>query len=213
MDKTIIETEERVQWVYNAQSKEELEARYDVWANSYDHDLVDVFGRDVGEPFVEMLIKHTSPEARLLDVGAGTGLVGVYLQQLGYQNLVAMDMSAGMLVEAEKTSAYESVHRMILGEPLNFADNLFDVCFASGVFTYGHAPSSAFDELIRITKPGGLILFTLQPRFYEISDFKKKQSTLEAEGFWTLVEKGVPYQALPKGEPDVYLQGWCYQIR
>ena len=39
-------------------------------------------------------------ESKVLDAGAGTGLVGVELHRLGYTNIHAMDMSQGMLDEA-----------------------------------------------------------------------------------------------------------------
>ena len=43
--------------------------------------------------------------------------------------------------------------------------------------------------------------------------FKEKQSTLESEGKWELVEVTEKLQLLPKGEPDIYHQMWLYQVR
>lgn len=37
-------------------------------------------------------------------------------------------------------------------------------------------------------------------------------AALESEGKWKLVQVGEKYQALPKGEPDVYHQVWVYQV-
>ena len=203
---------DRVRWVYASQSNTELARRYDAWAASYDHDLVHIFGRVVLEPFVELVLARTRPAMRILDAGAGTGLVGAYLHQQGYGGLVAMDLSAGMLAEARKTGAYRALHQMTLGEPLDFDDDHFDAIIASGVFTEGHAPPRAFAELIRVTRPGGLILFTLQPRLYSPGPFGPPLEQLVAEGRWTLLERGEPYQALPLAEPDILLEAWCFQV-
>ena len=47
---------------------------------------------------------------------------------------------------------------------------------------------------------------------YEQDGFREKQSSLEAEGQWRLVEEGEKYQPMPKGEPEVYHQVWTYEI-
>jgi hypothetical protein len=81
-----------------------------------------------------------------------------------------------------------------------------------GVLTVGHAPASSLDELVRVTRSGGHIVFTLRPDVYEGSGFKEKQAKLESEGKWKLVEVTDPVPVLPKGEPDVFHQVWVYQV-
>jgi ubiquinone/menaquinone biosynthesis C-methylase UbiE len=119
---------------------------------------------------------------------------------------VGIDLSEGMLAEAQKKNVYTTLRQMVLGELLDFPNAYFDAVTTCGVFTYGHTPSRSFDELIRVTKPSGYILFTLRPDFYQNSDFKDKMTALEASGQWQLVELGDKYQAEPKGQPDMYLQ-------
>jgi SAM-dependent methyltransferase len=204
-------TEEKVQWVYNSQNNQELAERYDVWAKDYDRDLLETFGRTLNDPSIQQVVKYVPKNARLLDAGAGTGLVGEYLHQQGYTNLTAIDISEGMLAEARKRNVYTELHQMVLGEPLAFADDSFDAIISIGVFTVGHAPSRSFDELIRISKPGGKIVFTMRTNFYESSDFKEKFAALETALKWELVDNDITYQAMPKAEPDVYLQVWVYQ--
>ncbi|NEQ86776.1 MAG: class I SAM-dependent methyltransferase, partial [Moorea sp. SIO2I5] len=130
---------------------------------------------------VDLTIKYVPRNAQILDVGAGTGVVGQWLQEEGFHNLVGIDMSEGMLTEAKRKNIYTELRLMVLGEPLDFPSATFDAVTACGVFTYGHAPSRSFDELIRVTKPGGYIIFTLRPDFYESSDFKDKMANLEAQ--------------------------------
>jgi ubiquinone/menaquinone biosynthesis C-methylase UbiE len=124
--------------------------------------------------------------------------MGKWLHEESYHNLVGIDLSEGMLAEAQKKNVYTELHQMILGEPLDFPNHAFDAVTACGVFTYGHAPSSSFDELIRVTKPKGYIIFTLRPDFYENSDFKEKMADLETQGKWKLTELGEKYHAESK---------------
>ncbi|MFC1914110.1 class I SAM-dependent DNA methyltransferase [Chloroflexota bacterium] len=150
--------------------------------------------------------------SRILDAGAGTGLMGELLAGLGYREMTAMDLSQGMLEEARKKNVYREFHQMMMGEPLDYATDSFDAVISVGVFTVGHAPASSFDELIRITKQGGYIVFTLRPDVYENSGFREKQKALESAGKWKRIELSDKFQTLPKGEPDVHHQVWVYQV-
>lgn len=155
---------------------------------------------------------HVPRHARVLDAGAGTGLVGEALSELGYNQLFAMDLSRGMLEEAHKKAIYVELRQMVMGKPLDYPTNFFDAVISVGVLTVAHAPANSLDELVRITKPGGHIAFSLRPDVYENSGFKDKQTALETDGKWRLVEVSQQFQPLPKGEPDVYHQVWVYQI-
>ncbi len=204
---------ERVQWIYSSHDNKELADRYDQWAKDYEADLDECFVWLGPYKAVELFVSHVPrKEAKILDAGAGTGLVGKLLARQGYNNLVAMDLSVSMLEEARKKNAYQEFHQMVMGEPLDYATDSFDAVISIGVLTVGHAPASSFDELIRVTKPGGYIVFSLRPDVYRESGFKEKQDALESEGKWKLAEVSEAFQLLPKGEPDVYHQVWVYQV-
>ena len=203
---------DKVQWIYSSHDNKELAERYDVWAKDYDEDLDEGFGWIGPQRAVDFFVKYVGKEARILDAGAGTGLVGELLNKQGYKNLIAMDLSEGMLNEARKKNAYSEFHRMVMGEPLGFPTGSFDAVISVGVLTVGHAPAGSLDELVRITRPGGHVVFSLRPDVYKDSGFKDKQDELEAQGKWKLVEVSDEFQPLPKGEPDVYHQVWVYQI-
>ena len=203
---------DKVQWIYSSRDNLELAERYDIWAKDYDEDLDEGFGWIGPQRAVDFLIKYVNKNARILDAGAGTGLVGELLKKQGYKKLVAMDLSKGMLEEARKKNAYREFNQMVMGEPLEYSTGSFDAVISVGVLTVGHAPASSLDELARITKPGGYIVFSLRPDVYRDSGFKEKQDDLEAQGKWKLVEVSEEFKPLPKGEPDVYHQVWVYQI-
>ena len=206
------EREKRVQWIYSSKDNKELEERYDQWAKDYDTDLDEGFGWVGPTMAVKYFSKYVPKDAKVLDAGAGTGLVGELLAKEGYENLVAMDISEGMLEEARNKGVYQEFDQMVMGETLDYVNDSFDAVVSVGVMTVGHAPASSLDELIRITKPGGYIVYSLRPDVYRGSGFKEKQDSLEAEGKWKLVEVSEEFQTLPKGEPDVYHQDWVYQV-
>jgi SAM-dependent methyltransferase len=207
-----VERQERVQWIYSSKDNKELAERYDEWAKDYDTDLDEGFGWVGPRKAVEYFSKYVPRDARVLDAGAGTGLCGELLAKEGYKNLVAMDISQGMLDEAQSKGCYSEFHRMVMGEPLDYATDSFDAVISVGVMTVGHAPASSLDELVRVTRPGGYIVYSLRPDVYRDNSFKEKHEDLEKAGKWKLVEVSEEFQTLPKGEPEVMHQDWIYQV-
>ena len=207
-----MEKTERLRWITSSRNRQELNERYNQWAKNYEADLERDYEYIGPQRAADFLARYVPKDARILDAGAGTGLVGEVLAKLGYRDLVAMDLSEGMLEEARKKNVYREFHQMVMGESLGFADNSFDAVVSVGVLTVAHAPASSLDELVRITKPGGYIVFTLRPDVYETHGFKEKQENLEAEGKWKLAEVSEKFQALPKGETDLYHHVWVYEV-
>ena len=208
-----MDIEDKVQWVYRSQNNQELIERYNVWAQDYEQDLDETFGYVGPEPAVDVLVTYVSPDAKILDAGAGTGLVGEILYQRGYTHLEAMDMSIGMLAEARKKGVYTQLHQQVMGEPLDFPNATFDAIISVGVFTYGHVKSHAFDELLRIIKPGGYIVVTLPDDLSEGPEFKPKLAALESSGQWKLVQTTEKFRTHLKKDSGVYLRVWVYQVR
>ena len=134
---------ELVRWIYSSKDNTELAQRYDKWAATYDADLMEAFGWIGPERAAAMFSRMVPKEARILDAGAGTGLVGQALVAYGYTNLVAADLSMGMLKEARKKDVYREFHQIVLGEALAFESDSFDAVISVGVLTLGHAPPSA----------------------------------------------------------------------
>jgi len=197
--------------LYGANDLDELRGEYDRIATSYDSALVEGMGyRSPGAvaAVAERLLRH---EARVLDVGAGTGLLGVALAQAGFGRLDALDLSAGMLAEATRKNVYAELYEAKLGDPLPLPNETYDGVVSSGVLTTGHAPAECLDELARITRGGGHVIFTLradQPP----PGFEDKISELEHAGQWQLVERGDEFQALPTGEPEVIVRVWAFRV-
>ena len=205
-------SEERVQWIYSSQNNSELSERYDEWAKDYDKDLSEVFGWIAPKTASDYLAKYVEANSNVLDAGAGTGLVGLALAEHGFQNLTAMDLSEGMLKEARNKNVYKSFDQMTLGEHLDYETNSFDAVITVGVMTLGHAGPESFDELIRITKPQGYIVFTIRTDVYLENGFKEKQAEVESNKLWKLIEISDEFHPLPVGEPEVLHQVWVYKV-
>ena len=204
--------ENKVQRVYAARDADELLQRYAEWAADYDEDLERDFGYLLPSAAASTVQRFVSKDAKVLDAGAGTGLVGAALHQLGYRHIDALDMSPDMLALAAQKAVYAERFEMRLGEPLGFLDGRYDAAVAVGVLTLGHAPAAALDEIARVVRPGGHVVFSLREDVYAEQGFKEKQAALEAAGSWTLVEAGAPFEGLPKGEPGVQFQIWVYRV-
>jgi predicted TPR repeat methyltransferase len=203
---------DRVRWVYSSQNEQELEERYDQWAEEYDADLESEYGWISPQRTSDHVAKYVGKEGSILDAGAGTGLVGECLHEMGFRNMTAMDLSLGMLEVARRKNIYQGLDQMTMGETLDYATDQFDASVIVGVFTQGHAPASSIDELVRVVKSGGHIVFSLRTDTYLENGFKDKMDSLESAGRWKLVEVSDAYQPLPKGEPEVMHQVWVFQV-
>lgn len=93
---------------------------------------------------------------KIIDVGAGTGLLGVQLHELGYTSLTAIDISAEMLNEARKKNVYKKFICAFLSDQRipEIGTGEYDALICAGTLVKGHARSSAFVEMIRIVRIG-----------------------------------------------------------
>jgi ubiquinone/menaquinone biosynthesis C-methylase UbiE len=96
-------------------------------------------------------------EARILEVGAGTGLNFRFYPR-GARG-VASELSCEMLKVARDKIVPPGISLVQnSAEMLPFRDASFDAAFATLVFCSVASPSAAFAELRRVVKPGGTIV-------------------------------------------------------
>jgi len=197
--------------VYEARDRRELADGYDAWASDYEGD-VSSFGYKIPAVVAGLAGRYLDRGNKLLDAGAGTGVLGEILHLLGYTDLTGIDLSEGMLEKAREKSVYESLQRMMLGERLDFPDDAFDATLSSGVFTTGHAPPESLREIVRVTRPDGHVIFSVRREAYLEGGFEEEQDSLEREGRWRMVEKTGEFRSLPLGEPEVYGLVFAYEV-
>lgn len=174
--------------VYTAKNHGELMDAYKDWAADYDADTVDAFGYVAHIESAKALDKvMTDKDAKILDAGAGTGLVGEELKKMGYTKMDALDYSKEMLDEAGKKGVYGALIQADMSQPLDINDNAYDAVVCTGTFTFGHVDANAFDELVRITRPGGMVCFTIREGAYEEYGYRKRMIDLEKNNAWELL--------------------------
>jgi predicted TPR repeat methyltransferase len=189
MEEIMVSSNQTLNKVYTAKSSDELMDAYKDWAVDYDADTVGAFG------YVAHIASADALDAALdgnrasyiLDAGCGTGLVGAELAQKGYTRMDALDFSREMLDEAERKKIYGRHIHADLSRSLPIPDDHYDAVVCTGTFTYGHVKASAFDELVRITRPGGVICFTIREGAYEDYGYRRRMIDLELQSAWELI--------------------------
>ena len=197
----------------NAKSSQEIEEIYDNWAEDYERRILS-YGYSTPAVTAGFFGRYVNPEdGAVLDAGAGTGITGAVLAPLGYRDLVGIDVSAKMLELAREKGVYGDLRQMELGGRLDFPSDAFAAIVSTGVFAAGHAPPESFEDLIRVTKPGGHVIFSVRTDVYLDGGFKEKQDTLEREGRWQLVEVTEPFSHLRFEDPELKVQVFVYRVR
>jgi len=195
---------------YQSKSVEELAQYYDEWSKDYESHM-----RNIGylhpAMVASMVGRHVDiGSGPVLDAGAGTGILGEVLTALGQTEVVGLDASEGMLGLAARKGCYAELHHMFLGKPLDFPDDRFAAVTASGVFTDGHAPLSGFDELIRITRPGRRLVFSVARGYLE-GPFEEKSTALQEAGVWRAVDRSGIYNSAPLGD-ELLSRVYVYEV-
>ena len=153
---------------------------YRTWADTYDTDFAQgqdyVYPRIVAEVFAEFSLRQG---AEVLDVGAGTGLVGVALDTLGNWTLDGVDISPEMLSQARAKGHYRSLFTGDLTGRLDRADGSYDALLSAGTFTHGHLGPEVLDELLRVARNGALFVLGVNKDHFAASGFAEKLAALE----------------------------------
>lgn len=182
--------------VYDAKAPEEVAALYDGWASTYEAEMA-AAGYRHPSICAALLARHLPRGAApLLDAGAGTGLMGEWLGILGYAHVEALDISEGMLAVAAGKGVYKALHRLALGSPLPFADGHFAGIVSAGVFTTGHVGAEGLPELIRICRPGGVVVLTVKTTLWD-GGIAGAVAGFEAAGQVATAERTEPYVSMP----------------
>jgi SAM-dependent methyltransferase len=126
--------------------------------------LLAAFAREQSDPgrFYKLLARdsvavvgrHTDLAGRrIVDVGGGAGYFTTALREQGAQ-CVLVEPDPG-----ELTGHGPASRSSVIGDGywLPLADASMDVCFSSNVLEHVKDPAGLIDEMIRVTKPGGLV--------------------------------------------------------
>jgi SAM-dependent methyltransferase len=108
-------------------------------------------------------------EAVVLDAGCGTGEKSLYMAGLGARHVVGLDLSATSIRHARENAVRYGIRNLTFlnGSVLDlpFPDHSFDVVHSSGVLHHTADPYGGFQELVRVLKPGGIVMVCLYNRY------------------------------------------------
>jgi SAM-dependent methyltransferase len=114
----------------------------------------DHFYRTLAADSVTQLAAFTPLEGRLvLDVGGGPGYFGDAFAAAG-ASYVAVDADLG---EMSARGVPRSGQALGSGMALPIRSDAVDVCFSSNVLEHVADPCAMADEMVRVTRPGGLV--------------------------------------------------------
>ena len=136
---------------------------FDPIAHAFDEHLVRGLKYQLPKQVAE-LIKNKYPglKLNLLDLGCGTGLLGVCLGRIdGF--LIGVDLSEAMTAQAMRHNVYDRFHHVNVLDALQETPaSLYDVIAALDVFIYAGELSTAIPNAHRILVPGGRLIFSCE---------------------------------------------------
>ncbi len=179
---------ELLQRAYSLKGSSESKALYAEWAKTYDKTMLEGLGYLTPEMTAKLLAAHVADKwARILDVGAGTGLAGKALASLGYANVDGLDYSPQMLAVAESRNVYSRLFEADLNQPLAVHDAEYEAIICTGTFTHAHVGAACLDELFRILKPGAKFACTIHKDVWQSGGFAAKIAGMENAGILDVV--------------------------
>lgn len=132
----------------------------------------------------------------MLDIGSGTGIIGQALQNAGYENLEALDVSTNFLDAVRERGFYKEHHNFFLGKGVDQypaeLKNKYDVVTASGVWMPGHMPNEAVEDVHAGLKIGGYFVTAMRNSMWTDGveeGYKEKFEGMVASGKFEIVKK------------------------
>src|SRR5690606_24550547 len=144
------------------------------------HDILDCRSPDViGKLLKEELQRNNVPASslRVLDLGAGNGVVGEQLRTVGVGYLVGADIlqEAKDAARRDRPEVYDDYHvvdmtQLTESEQDALAGHRFNALSCVAALGYGDIPPEAFRAAFNFVSDGGWIAFTIKDRFLSDSD-------------------------------------------
>ena len=181
--------EDLLQRAYDIKNSEDAIDLYRDWADSYDLHLEGGL-RYVAPAVIAEMLSVAEPDhtVRVLDVGCGTGLVGVSLSKLGFAHLDGLDFSSQMLNEARRKGVYSELIQADLNESLDITPSTYGAAISCGTFTHGHVGASALNRIAPLLKPGAIFACTIHQAVWEEAGFAKTLERLGSDGVLVIEE-------------------------
>jgi predicted TPR repeat methyltransferase len=141
-----------------------VQGLFDGYASHFDSHLVGALKYGVPRRIAQLVHARDGKDLRkdILDLGCGTGLVGVYLGA-NRGSLTGVDLSARMLEQARRHPIYTRLEQANLMDVLrDAAPESFDYVIAADVFIYVGALDAVIPACHRVLRRGGALVFSCE---------------------------------------------------
>jgi len=157
---------------YAVRTPDDNRRLYARWADTYDAGFSGAHG--YGLPDAVAAVYRTADGATdaVLDVGCGTGLVGLALARRGVTGITGIDISREMLHKAAEkatddgAAVYAEVAEADLTVGIDADDGTFAGAVSAGTFTHGHVGPDALDEVLRVCRPGAVLALSVNAELF-----------------------------------------------
>ena len=189
---------------------DETKALYRDWAETYDGTMIDGLGYvspiKIAGLTAELVLDR---DARILDVGCGTGLLAAFLVEEGFSHIDGLDYSAEMLDVAKRKGRIRERFEKDLNQPLDMGEAQFDALVSTGTFTHGHVGGECLGALIALLRSGGVLICTVHQDVWDQGQFGAVLEGLMADGIAEIVSRD-PDRLF---ESDLRPTGWYLVVR
>lgn len=133
----------------------------------------------------------------VLDVGAGTGLLGQALAAKGIGPIDGIDISPQMLAVAQRKGVYRDLMLADLLQPLALPFTAYRGVVSSGTFTHGHVGPDAIAALLGVAAPGARFVISVNTGVYAANGFDRVLGRLEGQITDLELEEAAIYDDAP----------------
>jgi predicted TPR repeat methyltransferase len=174
---------------YSVKTPDDNRRLYAKWAATYESSFVDAkqyrYPKAIAEVFNDVLPVVT----RVLDIGTGTGLTGMYVTRLRPEVVIdGMDISPEMLAQAQLKTREDGsvVYRALYERDLTVAvpneNEPYEALFSSGTFTHGHLGPECLRNLLPLLAHDGWLVVGVNNEHFESKGFAGELESLVALG-------------------------------
>ena len=175
---------------YSVQTPEDNKRLYAKWAATYDSSFVDAkqyrYPKAISEVFDQVV---TDSVHRVLDIGTGTGLTGMYLSRLRPEvELDGMDISPEMLGQAQlkqrnnSSPVYRKLYERDLTRDVANENAPYEALISSGTFTHGHLGPECLRNLLPLLANNGWLVVGVNNEHFEGKNFAGELASLVEKG-------------------------------
>lgn len=162
---------------YALNSPSDAKRLYAAWAQSYDSDFGDAQGYLIPREVVRVFRDHGG-QGPVLDVGAGTGLVGEGLAAAGLGPVDGLDLSQEMLDVAARKGVYRRCIAADVTQPLGLSG--YRGIVSAGTFTLGHVGPDGILPLLDVAEQGCLFVISVNAQHFASAGFEALLSDIDA---------------------------------